>query len=263
MVVNHNIDFGAVARFRDEWCRFDQSNLPEDVGFDSECGCGRSAMIVAPNVGKLHCIGPSAALRVVRRNLENRSNCAFISADADPIPLAGRSMDFGYSLGVLHHIADTTKAMAQRLRKLKADAPFFVGLYYSFGNRSAWFRALWWTSKLIRNIVSRSPFGLRFIFSQLFAFVVYLPLARGAVLAERRGVNVSNFPLSNYRNGSFYTMRADALDRFGTRLEQRFSKAEIMIMTRAAAPRRTQFSNNGEPFWRAVGYRDIITVSNS
>lgn len=284
MTENHNIDSATVAGFGDEWSRFDQSDLPEAErreiferyfavfpwaalpadaeGFDLGCGSGRWAMMVAPKVGKLHCIDPSKALSVAKRNLENQSNCAFISADADAIPLADSSMDFGYSLGVLHHIPDTAKAMAQCVRKLKPGAPFLVYLYYSFENRPAWFRALWRTSELIRSIVSRSPFGLRFVFSQLLALIVYLPLARGAMLAERLGVNVSNFPLSSYRNGSFYTMRTDALDRFGTRLEQRFSKAEITIMMEAAGLRRVQFSN-GEPFWCAVGYRDIITVSSS
>jgi NDP-sugar pyrophosphorylase family protein len=75
------------------------------------------------------------------------------------------------------------------------------------------------------------------------------------MVAERLGINVSNFPLSSYRNGSFYTMRTDALDRFGTRLEQRFSRAEITAMMEAAGLRRVQFSD-AEPFWCAVGYRD-------
>ena len=42
--------------------------------------------------------------------------------------------------------------------------------------------------------------------------------------AERLGTDVRHFPLSAYRDRSFYTMRTDALDRFGTRLERRFSR---------------------------------------
>ena len=36
--------------------------------------------------------------------------------------------------------------------------------------------------------------------------------------------------LSDYRNKPFYQCKNDALDRFGTRLEQRFSKAQITDM---------------------------------
>ena len=282
MVDIHNIDPATVSGFGDEWSRFDQSGLPEDErreifdryfsifrwealpvnaeGFDLGCGSGRWAMNVAPKVGKLYCIDPSEALGVARRNLRDYSNCEFLDADANVIPLPDDSMDFGYSLGVLHHIPNTGKAMAGCVRKLKSGAPFLVYLYYSFENRPAWFRATWRASELFRSIVSRSPFGLRYILSQLLALTVYLPLARGAMIAERLGLNVNNFPLSGYRHGSFYTMRTDALDRFGTRLEQRFSKAEITAMMEAAGLRRIQFSDN-EPFWCAVGYRDVMTMS--
>jgi hypothetical protein len=49
-------------------------------------------------------------------------------------------------------------------------------------------------------------------------------------------------------------MRTDALDRFGTRLEQRFTRAEIQAMMQRAGLERIQISPT-EPFWCAVGYR--------
>jgi len=63
--------------------------------------------------------------------------------------------------------------------------------------------------------------------------------------------------LSGYRNLSFYTMRTDALDRFGTRLEQRFSRERIKAMMEQAGLERVEFSAS-EPFWCAVGYRCSI-----
>ncbi len=61
------------------------------------------------------------------------------------------------------------------------------------------------------------------------------------------------FPLSQYRNNSFYVMRNDALDRFGTRLEKRFSKVEIREMMRRAGLTDMTFSQTS--FWTAVGYK--------
>ena len=46
-------------------------------------------------------------------------------------------------------------------------------------------------------------------------------------------MNVGNIPLSAYRTKSFYTMRTDSLDRFGTRLEHRFTKEKIEAMMRS------------------------------
>jgi hypothetical protein len=45
---------------------------------------------------------------------------------------------------------------------------------------------------------------------------------------------VASFPLSYYRHCSLYTLRTDARDRFGTLLEQRFSRAQIPAMCIAA-----------------------------
>ena len=49
-------------------------------------------------------------------------------------------------------------------------------------------------------------------------------------------------------------MRTDALDRFGTRLEQRFSYNQIKEMMLKSGLENIEFSNE-EPFWCAVGYR--------
>ena len=49
-------------------------------------------------------------------------------------------------------------------------------------------------------------------------------------------------------------MRTDALDRFGTRLEQRFTKKEIHLMMTESGLRDIKFSNE-VPFWTAVGFK--------
>ena len=113
------------------------------------------------------------------------------------------------------------------------------------------FRSL---SDVLRRMISRLPYGLRYIFSQILAFLVYLPLARFSWILEKTGLNISNFPLSAYRNLSFYTMRTDAMDRFGTRLEQRFSREQIKTMMEKAGLEKIEFSDN-VPFWCAVGIK--------
>jgi hypothetical protein len=49
-------------------------------------------------------------------------------------------------------------------------------------------------------------------------------------------------------------MRTDSLDRFGTKLEKRFSRAEIEIMMQNAGFENVTFSDI-EPYWCAVGYK--------
>jgi SAM-dependent methyltransferase len=273
---SNNIDLSTVEGFGDEWERFDQSKLldaererifsayfsifpfnllPSNaVGFDLGCGSGRWAKEVAPRVAILHCIDPSSALAVARRNLADKSNCKFHAASVDSIPLEDDSMDFGYSLGVLHHLPDTAAGLAACVAKLKSGAPFLVYIYYAFDNKPRWFRLVWLASDFLRKVISKLPHSLRFWASQVLALLIYLPLARGANILEKMGFNVSNIPLSSYRKLSFYTMRTDSLDRFGTRLEQRFTKKQIQEMMELAGLERINFSDE-VPYWCALGYK--------
>ena len=89
----------------------------------------------------------------------------------------------------------------------------------------------------------------RFI-ARAIASLVYFPLARAAKLLQKRGKNVSNFPLHHYANMPFVMLQNDALDRFGTRLEQRFSKKEITEMLgNAGFDLSTLKFSDVEPFW--------------
>ena len=274
--MTENIDKQVVAGFGDEWSRFDQSELSKDeleqmfdnyfnifpweklsadaVGFDLGCGSGRWAKMVAPRVGTLHLIDASAdALAVAKRNLQAADNCEFHHAGVEEIPLENDSCDFGYSLGVLHHIPDTQAGLKACITKLKKGAPFLLYLYYRFDNRPVWFRMIWRASDVVRQLVSKMPHSLRFGMSQILAATVYFPLARTAKVLEKSGMNVESFPLSQYRHNSFYVMRTDALDRFGTRLEQRFTKAEMRQMMEDVGLENITFSNTS--FWTAVGFK--------
>ena len=263
-----------VRGFGDEWERFDQTALSDDersqifadyfrifpwdtlpndaTGFDLGCGSGRWAQLVAPRVGLLHCIDPSSAINVARRNLARFDNVVFHQQSVATIPLADGTMDFGYSLGVLHHIPDTAAAMRNCVNKLKPGAPFLVYLYYAFDNRPLWYRILWKSSEIVRAVVSRLPHILRYGVSQILALSIYWPLARLSKLGDRLGLATQGWPLHFYRDLSFYTMRTDALDRFGTRLEQRFARTEIESMMRRAGLQNIEFSP-GTPYWCAVG----------
>ncbi len=272
-----NVDGATVDGFGEEWARFDQTGLPDTdartafaqyfslfpwdrlpkdaVGFDVGCGSGRWARLAAPRVGTLHCIDASAeALAIARKNLAELANCQFHHASVAELPLPDGSMDFGYSLGVLHHVPDTQAGIDACVAKLKPGAPFLVYLYYAFDNRPAWFRAMWRVSDVLRHVISRLPNHAKNVASDALALAVYLPLARTAAVLERTGVDVGAIPLSAYRAHSFYVMRTDALDRFGTRLEQRFTAAQVQQMMTRAGLRDVRVADT-VPFYTAVGLK--------
>ncbi|MBT3993148.1 MAG: class I SAM-dependent methyltransferase [Gammaproteobacteria bacterium] len=273
---SNNMDAETVASFGDEWSRYDQSSmsyseaseifmayfsifpwdmLPSNpVGFDMGCGSGRWAKFVAPKVGRLNCIDPSSALDIARRNLIDFKNVEYIKASVSESGIPINSQDFGYSLGVLHHVPDTESAINSCVSILKSGAPLLVYLYYAFDNRGWVYRLLWRASDLVRRIICKLPSRFKHLVTDVIAAIVYFPLARLSLLLDKVGINAASMPLFYYRNHSFYTMRTDSRDRFGTPLEQRFTKQQIKSYMERSGLIDIKFSDNA-PYWCAVGIK--------
>jgi SAM-dependent methyltransferase len=269
-----NLDLGTVRAFDDKWgasypgtanperarqnfegyfSMFPFEELGEAEGFELGCGAGRHAAAIAPKVGRLHCIEPTPnGLASARRLMAGQSNVEFHLAGVDDIPLGDGTQDFGYSMGVLHHIPDTRAALASCTAKLKAGAPFLLYLYYDFENRPLWFRAIWKLSDYGRRLISKLPFRPRKLACDAIAAAVYWPLARAAGLAARLGLPAEGLPLSSYSNARLANMRVAALDRFGTGVEQRFSRAAIRSMMEQCGLTQIRIAD-GPPYWVALG----------
>ena len=274
----YNEDKKTVQSFGDEWVKMNQKSLTEvekikrfndyfsifplddinhnSIGFDMGSGSGRWASVVAPKVKRLVCIDASSdAIQVAKENLKELDNIKYLVASVDNTGLNLASFDFGYSLGVLHHVPNTQHAISSCADLLKKDAPFLLYLYYSFDNMPRWYKLIWRLSELIRLLVSRMYPILKIIFSKAFAIVVYFPMARFSYILDKVGLRVDNYyPLSYYRNKSLYTMMTDSRDRFGTPLERRFSQKEIKEMMELSGFRDIKFSKF-KPYWVAIAYK--------
>ena len=271
-----NLDTKTIESFGDEWTQFDQSDLSNkeaygifknyfsifplskllktSEGFDMGCGSGRWAKFIAPKVGLLHCIDPSKSIKIAKKKLRKFDNIKYHQKSLDSSGLKKESQDFGYSLGVLHHVPKTESAIVSCVKLLKPGAPFLLYIYYSFDNRPIWFKYLWSLSNFIRFFISKLPKFLKFLICDVIALIVYYPFARFVLLSEKFGLTIKNFPLHFYRSKSFYSMRTDARDRFGTPLEKRFSKKEIHKMMQISGLEKITFRKNA-PFWTAIGYK--------
>ena len=241
--------------FNDYFKIFPKSFLKKNkTGFDLGCGTGRWALFVAPQVKKLYCIEPSNAIKVAKKNLSRNNNCEFKKQDVFSMDIKDNSMDFGYCLGVLHHIPQTEKGIIQCVKKLKKGSPILLYLYYNFENRSVWYKFLWNLSNILRFIISNLPFGLKSFFSDLLAFLIYFPISRISLIFFKFRVDTKKFPLSYYKDKKMYILRNDSLDRFGTTLEKRFSKKQIFEMMKNSGLESIKFSNSA-PFWCAIGFK--------
>ncbi len=259
-----NVDVETIKGFGQEWSAFPQTELNQveraEVfrkyfslidwskkprrALDMGCGSGRWAVLVAPLVGELVAADASReALGVAQRNIQ-ASNVSFVESTPETLPYPDGYFDFIFSLGVLHHVPDTAGAIGSLVKKLCPGGTLLLYLFYAFDSRPRWFKAIWRVSDLVRGVISKLPFVFRYWLSQIIAICVYWPLARTAKYLPVP----DTWPLKFYADRSFYVMRTDALDRFGTRLEKRFTREQIVQMLQSAGLTEIRFSDSF-PYW--------------
>jgi SAM-dependent methyltransferase len=269
-----NLDKAVVTSFGKEWLKFSNFNETDINQFGEEyfdiandtilnkktyvldmgCGSGRFSRYLSSRVGFIEALDPSEAIWAAEKLLCGVNNVRMINASADSIPFNDNTFDLVMSIGVLHHIPDTQMAMQNCVSKVKPGGYFFVYLYYNLDNTGFAFRFLFKIVSLIRKFISSMPSGLKKIMCDLVAVVAYIPTILVGKVFYHLGLKgwAKKMPLSYYQDKSFFIIRNDALDRFGTSLEHRFSKAQIKAMMETCGLTDICFSDN-KPYWHAIG----------
>jgi SAM-dependent methyltransferase len=272
---DQNLDQDVINSFGHEWAAFDYSEGESDEALDKQflsyltpidlhqfnkesavaadfgAGSGRWTSRLLPYFSLIYALEPSnGANQVLRKKFNNESRVSILQESVGLNSIPSESLDLAMSLGVLHHIPDTALAIREIATKIKSGGVFLCYLYYKLENKPLYYRGLFLTANLLRWVISRLPYVLRRLITQMIAGTIYLPLARISKILGNRGKDVSNFPLHHYANMPFMMLQNDALDRFGTRLEQRFSKKEIIEMLgKAGYDLTTMRFSDSEPFW--------------
>lgn len=270
-----NIDLTTVQSFGEEWNAFhgfENAEIkkigdtyfdiitPAMMGMDKTaadfgCGTGRWSKYIHDKFGAVAAIDPSDAVFAASQLLQGVDNVHLYKASIDNLPFADNYFDFGFSLGVLHHIPDTQAAMNSCVKKIKPGGHFLVYLYYSLDNRGFLYKTLFGASDLVRRVISKMPGWLKRFCCNMMAVFFYMPFVLFSRFLRLLGVSKkirSKIPLHAYENTSFYIIRNDALDRFGTPLEQRFSRKQVQQMMETAGLSQIIFSEQS-PYWHAVG----------
>lgn len=272
---DENLDQGVIDSFGHEWATYDygetetsealdaqfmaycapidltQFNPKTSLAGDFGAGSGRWSSRLSPHFSLVYALEPSdGANSVLKNKFSNDPKIVVLqeTVGSNSIPLA--SLDLAMSLGVLHHIPDTGLAIKDVSRRIKPGGVFLCYLYYSLENKPAYYKMIFKAVDGVRRVISVLPQRLKQFVTSLIAGVIYWPLARFSKVLNKFGINTSNVPLHHYADMPFVMLANDALDRFGTTLEQRFSKAEITEMLRVANfdISTLKFSDK-EPFW--------------
>ncbi len=269
-----NIDKKVVDEFGAEWLKFndftdkrikiaageyfdiiDNTIVNKNTyALDIGCGSGRWTKYLAAKAGFIEAVDPSDAIFAADNLLRNVENVRLSKASVDTLPFPDETFDFAMSVGVLHHIPNTQQALIDCVRKVKKGGYFYLYLYYNLDERGPIFRTLFRLTDIIRNIICKFPSGLKKFVCDILAVIIYMPLILFAKFLSF--VNLKKLskkiPLSAYSNKPFFIIRNDSLDRFGTRLEQRFSRNQIEEMMTKSGLGQILVSA-GIPFYHAIG----------
>lgn len=269
-----NIDADVVRTFGEEWLKFKDYSDEEirsvaimyfDIlndriinkntyGLDIGCGTGRWSKYLSDKIGFIEALDPSDAVFAADELLKGVDNVRITKASVETIPFNDETFDFAMSIGVLHHIPNTQKAMIDCVKKVKKGGYFYCYLYYNLENKGFLFDALFWLSNLVRKVVSRLSPGIKRTVCDILAVVLYMPFVYLCRFFYAIGLKkiAKKIPLYDYADKSFFIIRNDSLDRFGTTLEQRFSKEQVIELMEKSGLKNIVVSP-ASPYYHAVG----------
>ena len=218
--------------FNDYFQGLDLAALGDAVILDGGCGMGRHARQAARFARQVVAVDFSSAIDQARRNTADVGNVDCVQADLLALPLADGAFDFVYSLGVLHHLAETERALHTLVRKLRPGGTLRIYLYWK---RHGWKGRVLGVVTAARRATTRMPFpALRG-----FCRVLSVGLFGGVVLPYRAlsaaGVRgIEDWPLFVYSKYPFSVLYNDQFDRFSAPIEKRYDADEVHALLERA-----------------------------
>jgi len=212
---------------------------------DLGCGIGRWGYFLKEQCRELVLVDFSEAIFVARHNLKDAENILYFMGDLRKLPFRDDFVDFLFCIGVLHHLPGSALEEVRSLKKYASQMLLY--LYYSLDNRPFYFRVLFMFASMLRmQTASVRNSHFRKFFSWAGVLFIYYPfIILGSILRPLGRSHLT--PLyESYHGKTLKRIRQDVYDRFFTRIEQRFTKKEIMTL-------KDTFSNvivsNQLPYW--------------
>lgn len=155
--------------FGDQWTRYEVAHPDEDLAtfvaktgmppdrlkglrvLDAGCGGGRYARICGEAGARVVAADHTQAVDKARQLCAHLPNVHFVQCDLKHLPLEPASFDFVFSLGVMHHDADTRAVFDAVARFVRPGGRYSVWLY----RRNQWWQEA--VNSSLRAVTSRLP----------------------------------------------------------------------------------------------------------
>ena len=247
-------------RLRAEWRKnfldYLQPHRPQDLAgklvLDVGAGSGRHSYQAAACGAHVVAVDLSRSIDVARRNL--RADVLTVQADAERLPFSQDTFDLVMSIGVLHHLPNTQRAINALVLFVVPGGKLHLYLYWV--PELSWHRQLLRLVTLTRRVTVNLPHRLlhEICYPIALALSVLVVIPYRVLRNRRRGRRIAHLlPLKAYADYPFGVLVNDQFDRFSAPIEQRFSRAQVQVMMeRAGLDQVTVTDNHG---WVADGAR--------
>ena len=226
---------------RDEWAKnfgdYMRPHTPQSLAgksvLDIGAGSGRHSFHAAQAGAQVVAADLGASIDVARRNLP--ASVLTVQADAEALPFEPESFDLVMSIGVLHHLPDTERALRSIAGYAKPGGHVHVYLYWVPEQR--WHRRLLRAVTALRRLTVRLPHPVLHALCYPLAallLVAFVAPYRALRKRPRTARLAAALPLKTYADYPFSVLVNDQFDRFSAPLERRFTADEVRAAMEAA-----------------------------
>ena len=227
-------------RVRPEWAKnfadYLQPLSPESLAgldlLDVGAGSGRHSLLAARHGARVIAVDVGDSIDVARANLP--PEVLTVQADAEALPFDAESFDLVMSIGVLHHLPDTERALTDITRYVRRGGHVHFYLYWIPAHR--WHRVVLRAVTAARRITVRLPHRLLHALCYPLAALLELAFVAPYRFLRQRPWGrrlAKKLPLKAYADYPFAVLVNDQFDRFSAPIERRFTREEVVSMLRA------------------------------
>jgi SAM-dependent methyltransferase len=221
--------------FADYFVGLDLTSLRTSRVLDAGCGMGRHAVWMAQHASHVVAMDFSSAIEEAATNLQDKPSVDCVQADLTALPFRNAAFDYIYSLGVLHHLAETERALDGLVHRLKPGGRMRIYLYW---RHTGWKGALLHVVSALRKVTTRLPFPVLRVLCWLLSCCLWVGLIVPYRLLAGAGIGaVREWPLAVYTKYPFTVLYNDQFDRFSAPIEKRYNAADVRRLLECAGLR--------------------------
>ena len=210
--------------FKDYLMPLEKEFFAGKLGLDMGCGFGRHLYWSGTYGAEMVGVDLSQAVRAAHNNTRHLPGVHVVQGDIFNLPVRDEAFDFGYSIGVLHHLPDPRAGFSKLVEKVRPGGHVFAWVY---GVRRG---PIEWLSRTLRSMTTRMNLRLLNVLCWIIAVALrvfsHWPYRVLSLFGPTKGL-AKRLPIADHARYPFSILVADAFDRLSVPLVRYYDEPEF------------------------------------